>query len=69
MKKNILLKTKILFTKMFTDLQDNKIYDLPRVRLFSISANGPNINKTIWRNLNEELQTRNHKGLKGKKNY
>ena len=54
---------------MFTDLQDNKIYDLPRARLFNISANGPNINKTIWRNLNEELQARNHKGLKGKKNY
>ena len=31
--------------------------------LSNISANGPNINKTIWRNLNEELQARNHKGL------
>ena len=52
---------------MFTDLQDNKIYDLPRERLFNVSANGPNINKAIWTNLNEEMQARNHKGLKGKK--
>ena len=52
---------------MFTYLQDNKIYDLPRARLFNISANRPNINKVIWRNLNEELQARIHTGLKGTK--
>ena len=51
---------------MFTDLQDNKIYDLPRTGLFNISANGPNINKAIWRS--DKLQARKHKGLKGKKN-
>ena len=55
--------TAVEITKMFTDLQDNKIYDLPCVRLFNISADGPNINKAVWRNLNEELQARNHKGL------
>ena len=38
---------------MFTDLKDNKMYDLLRARLFNVSANGPNINKAIWRNLNE----------------
>ena len=59
---------KYLETKMFTNLQGNKIYDHLRAILFSISANGPKINKAIWRNLNEELQARNHKGLKGKKN-
>ena len=53
---------------MFTDFQDDKIYDLPRARLFNISANGPNIDKVIWRNLNEELQARNHECLNSKKN-
>ena len=55
--------TAVDITKMFTDLQDNKIYDLPRARLFKSSANGPNISNGIWRNLNEELQAGNHKGL------
>ena len=55
--------TSVGITKMFTDLQDNKIYDLPWARLFNISADWPNINKAIWRNFNEELQARNHKGL------
>ena len=32
-------------------------------------ADVPNINEVIWRNLNKELQSRNHKGLKGKKSY
>ena len=48
---------------MFTDLQDNKIYSLPWARLFNVSADGPIINKAIWRNLNEEFKVRNHKGL------
>ena len=55
--------TAVDITKMFTDRQDNKIYDLPWARLFNISADRPNINKAIWRSLNEELQARNHKGL------
>ena len=55
--------TAVDITKMFTDRQDNKIYDLPWARLFNISADRPNINTAIWRSLNEELQARNHKGL------
>ena len=61
MTKNILLQTKYLETKMFTDLQDNKICDLPTARLFSISANGSNINKSHlekfeWRVASKEPQ-------------
>ena len=33
---------------LFIKLYDDKIYDLPWGRLFSISADGPNINKAIW---------------------
>ena len=50
--------TAVDITKMFIDLQDNKIYGLPWARLFNIS-----VDKLIWRNMNEELQARNHKVL------
>ena len=48
---------------LFIKLHDDKIYDLPWGRLFNISADGPNINKAIWRKFQELLQERNYKGL------
>ena len=34
---------------------DNEKYNLPWGCLFNISTDGPNINKAIWRLLNEKL--------------
>ena len=38
-------------------------YDLPWMRLFSISVDGPNINKCIYRNLNKSLRDKSCEGL------
>lgn len=55
--------TVVDMTKMFTDLNDDKTYDLLWKRLFHISVYDLSTNKAIWKNLNNELQTRNNKGL------
>lgn len=55
--------TVVDMTKMFTDLNDDKTYDLLWKRLFHISVYDLSTNKAIWENLNNELQTRNNKGL------
>ena len=37
----------------FQDLQNDKEYSIPSDRLFNISLDGPNINKSIWKLLND----------------
>ena len=37
----------------FQDLQNDKEYNIPSDRLFNISLDGPNINKSIWKLLND----------------
>lgn len=46
--------------EMLENLHDNSTYDLPWDRLFSISVDGPNINKAIYRNLNKFLKDNNY---------
>ena len=47
----------------FQDLQNDKEYNLRWDRLFNISSDGPNINKSIWQLLNDSLTSRNFHGL------
>ncbi|XP_065640869.1 uncharacterized protein LOC124819158 [Hydra vulgaris] len=42
---------------MLADLRHNERFYLPWDRLFNISADGPNINKAIWRLLNADLHS------------
>ena len=48
---------------MLKNLHDESTYDLPRNRLFSISVDGPDIKKTIYRNLNNFLKENDYGGL------
>nr|XP_047145416.1 uncharacterized protein LOC124818488 [Hydra vulgaris] len=48
---------------MLADLHHNERFYLPRDRLFNISADGPNINKAIWRLLNADLHSNGFNGL------
>lgn len=50
-------------TSRFPDLIDSKISDLHWAGLFSILADGPNLNKAMWRNLNADFETNNYRGL------
>ena len=47
----------------FQDLQNDKEYIIPWDKLFNISSDGPNINKSIWQLLNDSLTSRNFHGL------
>ena len=42
----------------FQDLQNGKEYIIPWERLFNISSDGPNINKSIWQLLSDSLTSR-----------
>ena len=42
----------------FQDLQNDKEYNTPWERLFNISSDGPNINKSIWQLLSDSLTSR-----------
>nr|XP_047132603.1 uncharacterized protein LOC124811287 [Hydra vulgaris] len=48
---------------MLADLRHNERFYLPWDRLFNISADGPNINKAIWRLLNADLHSNGFNGL------
>ena len=48
---------------MLASLRHNEKYNLPWGRLFNISTDGPNINKSIWKLLNEELCSNYFNGL------
>lgn len=49
--------------EMLKLLHNDATYDLPWNRLFSISVDGPNINKAIYRHLNSFLKENNYDGL------
>ena len=49
--------------KMLASLRYNEKYNLPWGCLFNISTDGPNINKSIWKLLNEELCCNHFNGL------
>ena len=55
--------TALDITDMMTNLMENSDYDLPWKKLFDISADGPNINKAIWRELNKKLKEKGFSGL------
>ena len=49
---------------MLTELlQENRAYQLPWDRLFNISSDGPNINRSIWKLLHSALQEKSFYGL------
>ena len=39
-------------------MQNDKEYNIPSERLFILSLDGPNINKSIWQHLNDSLISR-----------
>ena len=49
--------------KMLAFLRHNEKYNSPWDRLFNISTDGPNINKAIWKLLNEEHCSNDFNGL------
>ena len=50
---------------MLASLRHNEKYNLPWGRLFNISTDGPNINKSIWKLLNEELRSNDSNDFNG----
>ena len=50
-------------TSMLTDVMDSDEYDIPCERLFYVSSDGPNINKAVYRYLNDKLKDKGYKGL------
>ena len=49
-------------TSMLTDVMDSDD-GIPWERLFYVSSDRPNINKSLWRNLNKNLKDKGYKGL------
>lgn len=48
---------------MLEDIMNSDEYDIPWERLFFLSSDGPNINKAVWRKLNEKIKGKGYKGL------
>ena len=55
--------TALDITGMLMSLQEEGKFNLTWSKMFNISSDGPNINKAIWRELNDSLIDKGYKGL------
>ena len=55
--------TALDITGMLMSIQEEGNYNLTWSKMFNISSDGPNINKVIWRELNDSLIDKGYKGL------